>query len=64
MALLVRTPELWSINARALLSSKNIDPVMLQSQYTNIYFPWDSNYDAERTYYLLIIWIDIDLMKI
>ena len=32
MALLVRTPELWSINARALLSSKNIDPVMLQSQ--------------------------------
>jgi hypothetical protein len=44
----VTTLQLWPMNAIKILHSKGLHVEKLKKKFTNIIFPWDSNYDQQR----------------
>lgn len=55
MSLTTTTLQLWPIEAKSILQSKEIDVKQLKCQFKSIYFPWDNEYNTERNYYSLRI---------
>lgn len=55
MSLLLKTTEIWPFNAKKIIMEKNINIIELKLFFTNIFFPWDPNYDYERNYYSIRI---------
>ena len=49
----IKTSELWPVNAKKILKSKNVDIKKLKEMFRRVLFPWDDKYNTERTFFSL-----------
>ena len=52
---LVKTNQIWPLQAKEILKDKNISITKLKKNFKYIFFPWSKYYNLERTYYSIRI---------
>ena len=55
MALTITTPEIWSVEAKKIMTAKGIDTTELSKLFSSIQYPWNDQYNSDRVYYSLRI---------
>lgn len=48
---LIRTPELWPIEAKKIIITKGICQARLEESFSKVVFPWNSSYNNYRVFY-------------